>query len=172
MTGGRLGLNFDLMDGRLKNTVSAQGFKSDRESVWGGFPSSFIGTRQKIDYQGSFEATERVLLQYGLDHEKQEADDAGGGSPLGKFDLTGVWAQAVLEPVNDLVLTAGLRHDEHSEFGGHTTYRGTASYLPPQEPAFIHLMEQVFWLQASTSFTPPPAWATPTFSRRRAAASI
>lgn len=129
MTGGRFGLNFDLMDGRLKNTVSAQGFKSDRESVWGGFPSSFIGTRQKIDYQGSFEATERVLLQYGLDHEKQEADDAGGGSPLGKFDLTGVWAQAVLEPVNDLVLTAGLRHDEHSEFGGHTTYRGTASYL-------------------------------------------
>lgn len=138
MTGGRFGLDFDLMDGRLKNTVSAQAFKSDRESVWRGFPSSFIGARRKIDYQGSFEATQRVLLQYGADHEMQEADDAGDGISLGKFDLAGIWAQTVLEPIDDLVLTAGLRHDEHSEFGGHTTYRGTASYLFPTTGTRLH----------------------------------
>ncbi len=138
MTGGRIGFNLDLMDGRLKNTFSAQGFKSERESVWGGFPSFFIGTRQKLDYQGSFEATDRVLLQYGVDHERQEAEDAGGGSPLGKLDLTGVWAQAVVEPVDNLTLTAGLRHDEHSMFGGHTTWRGTVSYLFDQTGTRLH----------------------------------
>ena len=129
MMGGRFGFNADLMDGRLKNTVSVQGLTSERESVSGGFPSAFDGTRWKFDYQGSFEASDRVLLQYGADHELQEAEDAGGGSYLGKIDLTGVWAQAVVEPVDDLVLTAGFRHDEHSMFGGHTSWRGTASYL-------------------------------------------
>ncbi|MCO5155675.1 MAG: TonB-dependent receptor [Aquamicrobium sp.] len=138
MMGGRVGFNLDLLDGRLKNTFSVQGFKSDRESIWAGSPASFIGTRQKFDYQGSFEATDRVLLQYGVDHERQEAEDGGGGTPLGKIDLTGVWVQAVVEPVDNLVLTAGVRHDDHSMFGGHTTWRATASYLFDQTGTRLH----------------------------------
>lgn len=133
MMGGRLGFNLDLMDGRLKNTVSVQSFKSDREDVWWG---PFIGKRQKFDYQGSFEATDRVLLQYGVDHERQDAETGSG--PLGKIDLTGVWAQAIVEPVDNFVLTAGLRHDEHSMFGGYTTWRGTASYLLDQIGTRFH----------------------------------
>ena len=136
MMGGRFGANIDLMDGRLKNTFSIQSFKSERESVSGGYSSPFIGTRQKFDYQGSFEASDRVLLQYGVDHERQKGDV--DGAPLGKIDLTGVWAQAVVEPVENLVLTAGLRHDKHSMFGGHTTYRGTASYLLDQTGTRLH----------------------------------
>lgn len=135
MTGGRFGFNLDLMDGRLKNTVSVQGFKSERENVSGGYPYFYAGTRQKLDYQGSFEATDRILLQYGVDHERQKGDSGG---PLGKADLTGVWAQAVVEPVDNLVLTAGLRQDEHSMFGGHTTWRGTASYLFDQTGTRLH----------------------------------
>lgn len=138
MMGGRVGFNLDLLDGRLKNTFSVQGFKSDRESIWAGSPASFIGTRHKFDYQGSFEATDRVLLQYGVDHERQEAEDGGGGTPLGKIDLTGVWVQAVVEPVDNLVLTAGVRHDDHSMFGGHTTWRATASYLFDQTGTRLH----------------------------------
>ena len=136
MMGGRFGANIDLMDGRLKNTFSIQSFKSERESVSGGYSSPFIGIRQKFDYQGSFEASDRVLLQYGVDHERQKGDV--DGAPLGKIDLTGVWAQAVVEPVENLVLTAGLRHDKHSMFGGHTTYRGTASYLLDQTGTRLH----------------------------------
>lgn len=138
MMAGRAGFNVDLMDGRLKNTFSAQGFKSDRESVSGGYPSSFIGTRQAFDYQGSFEATDRVLLQYGVNRERQEAEDAGGGTRLGKIDMTGLWAQSIIEPIDNLTLTAGVRHDEHSMFGGHTTWRGTASYLFDQTATRLH----------------------------------
>ena len=135
---GRAGFNLDLMDGRWKNTFSAQAFRMERDSIEPPFTSTFIGTRQKFDYQSSFEATDRVLLQYGVDHERQEAKDAGGGSPLGDIHLTGVWAQAIVEPVDNLVLTAGLRHDEHSMFGGHTTWRGTASYLLDQTGTRLH----------------------------------
>ena len=136
--GGRAGFNLDLMDGRWKHTFSAQAFRMDRDSTDAMMTSTFIGTRQKFDYQSSFEVTERLLLQYGADHERQKADtttpDWSFWPPVpahavASADLAGVWAQAVLEPLDDLVLTAGLRHDEHSDFGGHTTWRGTASYL-------------------------------------------
>jgi vitamin B12 transporter len=129
MMGARAGYNLDLMDGRLKNTFSAQGFQSERDSVEGGNDSSYVGTRYKVDYQGSFEATDRILFQYGIDHERQHAETRAYGSGIDKSNhLTGLWAQTTLEPLDNLVLTAGLRHDQHSEFGGHATYRGTASY--------------------------------------------
>ena len=135
---GRAGFNLDLMDGRWKNTFSAQAFRMRRDSTDAVMTSTFIGTRQKFDYQSSFEMTQRLLLQYGADHERQKADtttpDWDFWPPIpahaqAAFNLTGVWAQATVEPIDDLVLTAGLRHDEHSAFGGHTTWRATGSYL-------------------------------------------
>ena len=136
---GRVGFNLDLLDGRWRNTFSAQAFNMDRESIEMPLASSFIASRQKYEYQSSFEATDRIVLQYGADHERQIANtttpDWSNWPPTDSIDskesstLTGVWAQALVEPVNNLVLTAGLRHDEHSEFGGHTTWRGTGSYL-------------------------------------------
>ena len=135
---GRAGFNLDLLDGRWKHTFSAQAFRMDRDSTDATMTSNFIGTRQKVDYQSSFEVSQRLLLQYGADHERQKADtttpDWNFWPPIpahaeAAFDMTGVWAQAVVEPIDDLVLTGGLRHDEHSAFGGHTTWRGTASYL-------------------------------------------
>lgn len=131
---GRMGFNLDLMDGRLKNTVSIQGFDVTRDIVSTGFLANYNGKRVKADYQGSYEATDWLLLQYGADHERQSSETLTSiGTPFetatsDSFSLTGLWAQAVVEPIEALTLTAGLRRDEHSEFGGHTTYRGTASY--------------------------------------------
>lgn len=130
---GRTGFNLDLMDGRLKNTFSVQGFNVDRGirsvSMFGPYDADFEGTRVKTDYQGSFEATQRILFQYGLDHERQDARSADDFAETDdSFSMTGAWAQTVVEPVDNLFLTGGLRHDDHSEFGGHTTYRGTAAY--------------------------------------------
>jgi vitamin B12 transporter len=141
---GRVGFNLDLMDGRLKNTLSVQGYGVDRDihtiSASGSYDANYKGYRTKIDYQGSFEATERLLLQYGADHEKQTArtSDNSGADTDDSASITGVWAQAVVEPVDDLVLTVGLRHDEHSQFGGYTTYRGTASYLFDRTGTRLH----------------------------------
>lgn len=133
MMAGRVGFNLDLMDGRLKNTVSVQGFQMDRQDTTEFFgaisTARYVGKRQKFDWQGSFEVNDAVLLQYGADHERQQADVVAWSSVDGKYDLSGVWGQAVISPVENVVVTAGLRHDEHSGFGGHTTWRGTASYL-------------------------------------------
>lgn len=143
---GRFGFNLDLLDGRWKHTLSAQAFRMHRETTdFAPLLSIYTGTRQKLDYQSSFEVTDRILLQYGVDHERQSADTVTvDWMTMGQFDLnksvnlTGVWTQANFEPIDNLVLTAGLRHDEHSIFGGNTTWRGTASYLFDQTRTRLH----------------------------------
>ena len=131
---GRAGFELDLMDGRFKNTVSVQGFGIDRSihsvSAFGPFDGEYQGRRVRFDYQGAYQAAQWLTVQFGLDHERQTArvtNNLGTDSNDG-FDLTGLWAQAILAPVADLTVTAGLRHDTHSAFGDHMTYRATASY--------------------------------------------
>lgn len=145
---GRFGFNLDLLDGRWRHTLSAQAYRMHRESTDAPVLSSYTGTRRKFDYQSSFEVTDRILLQYGADHERQTADtetpDWSGFPPTShvyidkSVNLTGIWAQANFEPIDNLVLTAGLRHDDHSVFGGYSTGRATASYLFDQTGTRLH----------------------------------
>jgi vitamin B12 transporter len=138
ITAGRVGFSADLFDGRSKNSFSFQGFNSDRENVSGGSRYPYSGSRQKFDYQGSFELSEQFILQYGLDHERQNARKGGSNNALGKIDVTGLWTQGVFEVWDDFVLTASVRHDQHSMFGGHQTWRGTASYLFDETNTRLH----------------------------------
>ncbi|TKT80233.1 TonB-dependent receptor [Aquamicrobium sp. LC103] len=144
----RLGATLTLLDGRFRNTVSGQIFEMDREissaGVFGGFLSPFeghyLGRRTKIDYQGEFDVADWATLQFGADHERQSAavTDNFGTDTDDDFDLNGVWTQAVLEPLENLTLTGSVRHDDHSEFGGHTTWRATAAYFLPDYRTKFH----------------------------------
>lgn len=140
----RAGFNLDLLDGRLKNAFSFQASDIDRdlnsESTFGPFDGNFYGVRTKADYQGSYEATDWLTLQYGGDYERQSAHttDNYGTDTKADFTLGGVWGQAILNPFENLTLTAGIRHDEHSEFGGYSTYRLTGSYLFADTGTRIH----------------------------------
>ena len=42
--------------------------------------------------------------------------------------MGGGWVQAIWTPTDPLTLTASVRQDEHSLYGGHTTWRATGSY--------------------------------------------
>ncbi|WP_311028027.1 TonB-dependent receptor plug domain-containing protein [Mesorhizobium koreense] len=140
----RLGFNLDLLDGRLKNTFAVQASQIDRGlnsvSIFGPYDADFRGERTKAEYQGSFEASRWLTLQYGADYERQSAHatDNFGTDTNESFNIGGLWGQAVVSPVENLTLTAGLRHDEHSEFGGHTTYRLTGSYSLPDYGTRFH----------------------------------
>lgn len=141
---GRVGFNVDLLDGRLKNTVSAQIFDVDRDlhlvSMFGPFDANYRGLRKKVDYQGAFDVTDWATLQFGADSEWQSAKvtDNYGTDTSDAFSLTGAWAQALLEPIDNLTFTAGGRHDEHSVFGGYNTWRLTGAYLFPEQGTRLH----------------------------------
>jgi len=137
----RLGFNLNMVDGRFRNTVSVQGVDLGRSIVSTGYTPAWRGNRTKVDYQGAFDVTERFGVQFGADHEIQRAryeDNFPSSITDETFNLTGIWALANLQPLDDLYLTAGLRHDQHSTYGGYTTYRGTGAWLLPSSGTRFH----------------------------------
>ncbi|WP_336067825.1 TonB-dependent receptor plug domain-containing protein [Nitratireductor rhodophyticola] len=138
---GRAGFNLNLMDGRFRNTVSVQAFDLERSITGTGFDGSYNGRRYKADYQGAFDVNDWLVVQGGADYERQNAVfPAGLFNPEidSSFWIAGGWGEAIATPLENLTLTAGIRQDEHSEFGGHTTYRATASYLFDQTGTRLH----------------------------------
>ena len=132
--GGRAGVNVDVLDGRFRNQFSIQAFDIDRTIEGTTFDGVYEGERRKIEYQGAFDVTERVTLQGGADYEWQDARFPAGSFNLqvdADFTIGGVWLDAMVEPVDNLDLTVGVRQTEHSDFGGDTAYRASASYLIP-----------------------------------------
>ncbi|EKF20717.1 TonB-dependent receptor [Nitratireductor pacificus pht-3B] len=129
---GRAGFNLALLDGRFRNTFSVQTFDLTRSIAGTIFDGTYQGRRYKIDYQGAYDAADWLTIQAGADYEKQKAlfpEGAFNPEINADFNIAGFWGEAIATPVENLTLTAGIRHDEHSEFGGHTTYRATGSYL-------------------------------------------
>jgi vitamin B12 transporter len=141
---GRIGFNADLMEGRFRNTVSAQVFDVDRDlhlvSMFGPFDANYQGLRTKFDYQGAFDATDWITLQFGADHERQRAEvtDNYGTDTSDRMHLTGFWTQAIVEPIENLTLTGAVRHDDHSVFNGYTTWRATGAYRFPDHGTKLH----------------------------------
>lgn len=147
--GARIGFNANFLDDRLRNTFSVQRFELDRgirsdHPAFGRFDADYTGTRVKYDYVGSFEANDWLTFQYGADHEKQTAWSLESiGLPFedentNSQSISGIWGQTIVEPIDNLVLSGGVRHDNHSEFGGYTTYRGSASYLVTDYGTRLH----------------------------------
>ena len=146
LVAGRAGFNLDLLDGRLKNAFSVQGLKLDRAlnsvSSFGPYNADYQGRRTKVDYQGSFDATDWLTLRYGADYERQNSrfsDDDPWSTPTNdSMHNTGIWAQGDLKPVENLFLSMGFRHDDHNRYGGETTYRVSGTYLFDQTGTRLH----------------------------------
>lgn len=134
---GRVGAEFLLFDGRLSNVVSAQISETERTSTSGtGWVDTFDGRRTKLDYMGSFEVIPELTVNFGADWQKMTANTSAGIHR--SVSMAGGWAEAIYSPVDPLTLTLGLRHDDHSTFGGHTTWRTTGSYRLGETGARLH----------------------------------
>lgn len=131
---GRAGFTVTGMDGRLRNTFAVQGFGIVRDlhlvSMFGPFDAVYSGRRAKAEYQGAFDANDKVTLQWGgdLSSLSSHVTDNYGTDTNDSVLVGGLWAQAIFTPVEGLTLDASLRHDIHSAYGGQTTWRGAASY--------------------------------------------
>src|SRR5690606_21626338 len=105
--------------------------------IYGSNPSWFEGDRLKGEYKGVFTFNEHLSLLGGADWEETGADNAGLSSRK-SANVSGVYAQLMMEPIDGLVLTGGGRIDDHSAFGQFATYRLTAAYLVPGTETKLH----------------------------------
>ncbi|MCC1480233.1 TonB-dependent receptor plug domain-containing protein [Roseibaca sp. Y0-43] len=95
------------------------------------FPSdnTYIGERTRIDWKGVSELSPGYTLAYGADWEREDYDQSGTfGGFRSDTTISGVYAQILARPTDALDVTAAIRYDDHSRFGGFLTGRVSFAY--------------------------------------------
>jgi vitamin B12 transporter len=101
--------------------------------------STFEGELLKFDWQHNFYLAENNTLTVGLETEEEKGESfSSSTSAFGTFvsefgpesvRTNSLYVQDQWDPVENLFLTAGVRTDDHEDFGSETTYRLAAAYL-------------------------------------------
>ncbi|MEN3748188.1 TonB-dependent receptor [Sphingomonas sp. HF-S3] len=143
---GYAGVNFALLDGRFRNRVAYAHTDTDRDSFSPlraralSFESN--GQNRRWEYQGSFAFTQRISAVFGLENERSKFESrspAGAlATPLPPFatgdaEITSVYGQLSIEPVDGLTVNGGVRHDDHSRYGGQTLFSTGAVWRLPTD---------------------------------------
>lgn len=153
---GRVGANINLLGGQFQNTIAVQGMKTERDTFDTFGYNTYEGDRVKAEYKGVLSFNNRLSLLFGSDWEQLGVKVTKSASwdpdlPRKTVDITGAYAQLMMEPIDGLVLTGGGRIDDHSDFGDFDTYRFTAAYLVPGT-------ETKFRGSISTGYRAPSLW--------------
>jgi vitamin B12 transporter len=131
---GYAGLNLALFDGRFTSRAAVTWLRNDRDYYFvRGTPADYgySGTNLRFEYQGVVAPTDHAKLVFGYEHERPDYDFFGFGSTDSqKANIDSVYALGIVQPFAGLSLTGGVRHDDHSQFGGATTFGANANYSP------------------------------------------
>jgi vitamin B12 transporter len=131
---GYAGLNLALFDGRFTSRAAVTWLRNDRDYyfVRGTAPDyGYSGSNLRFEYQGVVAPIEQAKLIFGYEHERPDYDFFGFGSTDSqRANIDSVYALGIVQPLAGLSLTGGVRHDDHSQFGGATTLGANANYSP------------------------------------------
>ncbi len=131
---GYAGLNLALFDGRFTSRAAVTWLRNDRDYyfVRGTAPDyGYSGTNLRFEYQGVVSPVEQAKLIVGYEHERPDYDFFGFGSTDSqRANIDSVYALGIVQPFAGLSVTGGIRHDDHSQFGGATTLGANANYSP------------------------------------------
>lgn len=98
------------------------------DPAFGSAPSFlYRGRSERYEYRGDAKLIDQLRLTFGAEQENLRFYD---GNDTFRADITSVYGQAIVTPVEQVTLTAGVRNDDHSRFGGHTTWGVNAAFKP------------------------------------------
>lgn len=122
-----LTLQLPLLEGKLENLLLVGISDIKRENFTDGLPAfQSEGDRTTYRYQGNLTLDDQNRLVFGAEREEIET----GGD---KSSIDGLFALYELQPLESLTLTAGLRRDDHENFGAETTGRLALAYNPHEQ---------------------------------------
>lgn len=132
---GYSGLNLALFDGRLKNRLAFAYTSIDRENrdeADAPEPNfEALGRNERFEYQGIAAIAPWLGATFGLERELSRLTTRGfGATSRARARLDSIYAQLELRPLKGLSVNAGVRHDDHDQFGGNTVLAANGSYSP------------------------------------------
>lgn len=87
----------------------------------------YRGRSERYEYRGDAKLVDQLRVTFGAERENLRFFD---GADNFRADITSFYGQAIVTPVEQVTLTAGIRNDDHSRFGGHTTWGVNAAVKP------------------------------------------
>jgi vitamin B12 transporter len=131
-----LGANLALFDNRLTNKLGVSYISSERDTYLGEARNSYFdGYKNKLEYQGNFKITDAQNIVFGAETEQEHTEQSGIDR---KVRNNGYFATYQVEAVENLLLSAGARLDDHAKYGNHDTYRLTGSYTLNSTQTWFH----------------------------------
>lgn len=128
----------EMPTGAVDSTFAATFFQIERDvrGTSGGFGANnvYMGERVGLSYLGRMDVGSATELRFGLDATRETFEQSGDFGPgAGESDVLGIFGELAWSPADDFDLTATLRHDEHSRFGGMTSGRLAAAWRPGED---------------------------------------
>jgi len=105
---------------------------SDPDDAFSNF--DVTGRNLEVQAQSDLDLDASGVLTFGLGYESRSAESIGSFDQ--SVDLRSVFVQHAWSWRDELHLTTGVRHDDHSQYGGETTYRVSAAWGPSERLRF------------------------------------
>ena len=121
---GSISAFFDLFDGKLQNSIFISQSDINRDNYSNGsFSFGAEGERELIRYQGNIEVNEFNKIAFGLESEESKADAVDS-------TIDGSFLLYELRLTNKIIISTGIRNDNHKGFGSKTTRRISGTFKP------------------------------------------
>lgn len=128
---GYAGLHAALFDGTLDNELAVTAGDIDRNNydpAAGAAPIFFgKGSSERYTYRGNLRVAEQFRFVVGVEHEDSRFTD---GSVAKGTGITSYFAETIIRPSDMVTINAGVRQDEHRDFGSHTSFAVSGSIRP------------------------------------------
>ena len=121
---GSISAFFDLFDDKLQNSIFISQSDINRDYYSNGsFSFGAEGKRELIRYQGNIEVNEFNKVAFGLESEESKVD-------VDESTIDGSFLLYEFRPNSKIIISTGIRNDEHEGFGSKTTRRISGTFKP------------------------------------------
>jgi vitamin B12 transporter len=120
--------NFGPLENRVAFTI-ADINRDGYDPAPGAFTPHYLyrGRSERYEYRGDAKLVEQVRVTFGAERENLRFYD---GSDTYRADITSFYGQAIVTPIEQVTVTAGIRNDDHSRFGAHTSWGANLAVKP------------------------------------------
>lgn len=128
---GYAGLNVALLDGRFRNRFAFAYTDTKRDNFnLANQTFDALGRNERFEYQGVFDISDMFQATIGAETEDSRFRSSSFGGPISRAgaSIDSFYGQLRVMPLDGLTATAGIRFDNHSTFGGETTFAGDIVY--------------------------------------------
>lgn len=118
--------------GATLHELRLSSFSVDRDLIEPGATGGFFyGDRLSLSYQGTTEISPMFTIVYGADTMQETARTSAQSLGI-ETEVSGIFAQGIFSPSSDFDISATLRFDENTRYGGFTSGRIAAAWRPTE----------------------------------------